>query len=155
MFHEYAEGSFRRTRIPLFWENAQAHYGEGERSLRRALAAIGMAPGVDPASYTHAELTRYGVGHARPLALFYKLFLVDPVHRVANPLCPFVTAGAMHMEFQQHLRPDGLGIDYAYLERFDTWAEIDRIKASIKTWLKATGSGGDDDQTVLSFFSST
>ena len=62
----------------------------------------------------------------RKLSLFYKLFLIDPELRKAQQLCPFVTTGTMHNEFQKYLRPDRLGIDYAYLEDFDTAAELKR-----------------------------
>jgi hypothetical protein len=64
----------------------------------------------------------------RPLQLFYKTFLIDPVERKATQLCPFVTTGIMHHEFQKYLRPDGLGIDYSFLEDFDTKAELARAK---------------------------
>jgi hypothetical protein len=60
----------------------------------------------------------------RPLELFYKIFLVDPLKRKAVPLCPFVTTGIMHKEFQKYLRPDHLGIDYTFLHDFDTKAEL-------------------------------
>ena len=157
VFHEYSDTSARRARrhTPLFWEHAAAHAGQGERSLRRALAAIGMAPGTDPASYPHTALRRYGIGHVRPLNMFYRLFLVDPSTCSATSLCPFVNSGGMHEEFQKHLRPDGQGVDYAYLHGFDTAAEIARIRGSVKAWLKSTGWGGDDDRTVMSFFSGT
>ena len=64
----------------------------------------------------------------RDLSLFYKLFLINPEERKATQLCPFVTSGVMHHEFQKYLRPDHLGIDYAYLEDFDTAAEMLRAK---------------------------
>ena len=60
----------------------------------------------------------------RELSLFYKLFLIDPVKRKATMLCPFVSTGIMHHEFQKYLRPDHLGIDYSYLEDFNTAAEL-------------------------------
>ena len=59
----------------------------------------------------------------RPLSLFYKLFLIDPVARKAVQLCPFVNSGIMHREFQKFLQPNGLGIDYSHLQTFDT-AEV-------------------------------
>ena len=33
----------------------------------------------------------------------------------------------MHREFQKYLRPDHLGLDYTFLEDFDTQAELNRI----------------------------
>lgn len=126
VFHEYAENSARRKKIPMFWEHSEAHKGEGQKSLRRATALIGMAPDLDPTSYEHAESDRYGVGKERALTLFYKLFLIDPKARKAVQLCPFVQTGIMHKEFQKFLRPDGLGIDYSFLEDFSTQAELNR-----------------------------
>ena len=46
----------------LHRENSQAHKGEAKKSLSRATALIGMAPDLDPASYDHSEMERYGVG---------------------------------------------------------------------------------------------
>ena len=77
----------------MFWEHSEAHKGEGQKSLRRATAVIGMAPDLDPTTYNHEELDRYGIGKVRSLALFYKLFLIDAQQRTAVQLCPFVTSG--------------------------------------------------------------
>lgn len=62
----------------------------------------------------------------RSLDLFYKIFLIEPEKRKATPLCPFVSSGIMHREFQKYLRPDHLGIDYSFLDDFDTRAELAR-----------------------------
>jgi hypothetical protein len=55
----------------------------------------------------------------RPLALFYKLFLIDIKRRVSVQLCPFVRLGGMHREFTKYLRPDGMGIDYSKIGDYD------------------------------------
>ena len=62
VFHEYAEMSSRRKKIHMFWENSEVHKGEGQKSLRRATAVIGMAPDLDPTTWDHSELDRYGLG---------------------------------------------------------------------------------------------
>jgi [Skp1-protein]-hydroxyproline N-acetylglucosaminyltransferase len=62
VFHEYADNSKRRSKIHMFWENGGKHQGEAGRSLARAMAIIGMAPDMDPASYDHTEEGRYGLG---------------------------------------------------------------------------------------------
>jgi len=36
--------------------------GMGERSMRRNTAVIGMAPDLDPATWDHSELDKYGLG---------------------------------------------------------------------------------------------
>eukprot|EP01031_Cornospumella_fuschlensis_P023507 gene23507-28513_t len=119
VFHEYADNSARRKKIHMFWENG-GHAGEGQKSLRRATAVIGMAPDVDPKTWDHSEIDKYGLGKVRDLQLFYKLFLIDPTRRKASPLCPFVNPGHMHTHFQPHLRPDGKGLDYSQLANYDT-----------------------------------
>ena len=48
-----------------------------------------MAPDLDPNSWDHSEMDKYGIGHVRDLQLFYKLFLIDPFKRKAVQLCPF------------------------------------------------------------------
>ena len=48
--------------------------------------------------------------------------MIDRERRQAENLCPFVRSGAMHRNFQEHLRADGRGIDYQALQDFDTVA---------------------------------
>ena len=54
---------------------------------------IGMARDIDPSTWDHREIERYGVGTVRDKDLFYKLFLIDPIKRKATQLCPFVKSG--------------------------------------------------------------
>ena len=118
VFHEYAERSARRKKIHMFWENT-GHRGEGQRSLKRATSIIGMAPDVDPSTWDHSEIDKYGLGKVRSLDLFYKVFSINVKERTAVQLCPFVKTGIMHKNFQKYLRPNGLGIDYGPLRDFD------------------------------------
>ena len=67
-----------------------------------------------------ACLIRSTLSIVRPLDLFYKLFLIDPLKRVSVKLCPFVDGGRMHRDFQKYLSSDGLGIDYSKLKDYDT-----------------------------------
>jgi hypothetical protein len=108
----------------MFWEHSEQHKGEAQKSLRRATHIVGMAPDVDPSTYDHTEEERYGLGKVRPLSEFYRLFLIDADERKATQLCPFVTSGKMHRDFQQYLRPDGMGIDYSHLLTYDTAAAL-------------------------------
>lgn len=125
VFHEYADNSKRRKKIHMFWENT-GHAGEGGKSLRRATSVIGMAPDIDASTWDHSELDRYGLGNERDVSLFYKLFLIDPQKRLAASLCPFVTSGVMHRDFQPFLRPDGNGIDYSFLSDYPTKDVLDK-----------------------------
>ena len=106
-----------------------AHRGEGQKSLRRGTAVIGMAPDLDPASWDHSELDKYGLGSVRELSLFYRLFLIDAQKRSAVQLCPFVKSGLMHRNFQKYIRADRLGIDYSKLADFDTRKFLPNQKA--------------------------
>jgi hypothetical protein len=124
VFHEYAVKSKRRSKVHMFWENTK-YAGMGQKSLKRATSVIGMAPDIDPASWDHSEIDRYGLGKVRPLSLFYKLFLINTHERKATQLCPFVKSGIMHREFQINLRSDGMGIDYSSLENYDTRAKLE------------------------------
>lgn len=92
----------------------------GQKSLKRATAVIGLAPDLDESLWDHSELERYGLGTVRSKELFYKLFLINTHARKAVQLCPFVNSGIMHRDFQPYLRADGNGIDYSFLEDYDT-----------------------------------
>ncbi len=121
VFHEYAERSSRRKKIHMFWENSPAHKGEGQKSLKRSMVVVGMARGtIDPESWDHSEIDKYGLGKVRTLKMFYDTFLIDVPAGQAVQLCPFVRGGAMHKQFQPHLSKDGLGINYAELMNFPT-----------------------------------
>lgn len=128
VFHEYAEASARREKVPTFWENSELHVGEAERSLKRSMSIIKLTPGVSAAEWDHTEDQRYGLGKVRDVGEFYRIFLIDPINRTAVPLCPFVNPGIMHKDFVPHLRPDGLGIDYERLRSYDTWDFLSRVK---------------------------
>lgn len=121
VFHEYAERSSRRKKIHMFWENSPTHRGEGQRSLKRSMVVIGMARGtIDPHSWDHSEIDKYGLGQVRTLKTFYDTFLIDVPNGKAIQLCPFVRGGSMHKQFQPKLSADGLGINYANLAHFPT-----------------------------------
>lgn len=107
----------------LLRENT-GHAGEGQKSLRRATAIIGMAPDLDPATWDHREQDRYGLGSVRSLDLFYKLFMIDTNARKSVQLCPFVETGMMHKEFHPYLRPDGLGVNYDKLVDYNTMEHL-------------------------------
>ena len=125
VFHEYAESSERRRPVAQFWENraGSAEARLAEEAMRRLTALAGLDPTPAPrGSFNDALASRYGLGRARNASLYFKLFLIDRQRRQAENLCPFVRSGAMHRNFQEHLRADGRGIDYQALQDFDTVA---------------------------------
>jgi hypothetical protein len=143
VFHEYAVKSKRRSKVHMFWENTK-FVGMGQRSLKRATSIVGMAPDIDPESWDHSEIDRYGLGTVRPLSLFYKLFLIDTHERKATQLCPFVKSGIMHRDFQGLLRTDGMGINYSLLETYDTRAKLEAHLSTIHPrWMQQLESSID------------
>eukprot|EP01036_Dinobryon_divergens_P045489 gene45489-60782_t len=62
VFHEYAEKSDRRKKVPMFWENSQKHRGEAKKSLARSMSIIRMSPDIDPSAWDHREEKKYGIG---------------------------------------------------------------------------------------------
>ena len=111
----------------MFWEHSEAHKGEGQKALRRSMAVVRMALDIEEDTYDHTETDKYGLGQVRDVDLYYKLFLINRTERKAVQLCPFVRPGHMHRDFQKHLRPDGLGIDYGKLVNYDTEKYLKRI----------------------------
>jgi hypothetical protein len=80
----------------------------------------------------------------RSLDLFYKLFLIDVHNRKATQLCPFVRSGIMHKAFHKYLRQDGCGIDYSFLENYDTKTVLeDYLVSQHPYWIKYCNSAID------------
>ncbi len=53
----------------------KGHAGEGQKSLRRATSVIGMAPDVDPTTWDHTEIDRYGLGKGKQAGVFVHVSL--------------------------------------------------------------------------------
>ena len=65
VFHEYKGKSSRRQVIRKFEENTASHEGDERRSMRRSMSIIGMAPDVDPLTWDHDEVDKYGLGDGK------------------------------------------------------------------------------------------
>jgi hypothetical protein len=121
-FHHYAVGDNAkiRNKVHHFWENDNKYAGTGKKAMKRLLGIVHMNPEVDPKTWNHAELDMYGVGLVRTPEKFYELFGIDVVQQTTEKhLCRFVDGdtGKMHKLFHdQHLRRDGMGIDYADID---------------------------------------
>ncbi|RYG69140.1 hypothetical protein EON64_03460 [archaeon] len=89
-----------------------------------------MAPDLDPTTWDHSELDKYGLGTVRTTSQFYELFLIDTHNRKAVQICPFVKSGIMHRDFTKYLRPDFLGIDYSQLTAYNTRKKLDEYLLS-------------------------
>ena len=70
--------------------------------------------GGQESEYTAGTNEMYGAGKVRPASKFFTSFGVHPNERITErKLCNFVSTGRMHHLFHdQHLRKDGMGIDY-------------------------------------------
>ena len=136
------------SQLMRYRENS-GHAGMEQNSLKRGTAVIGMAPDLDPSAWDHSELDRYGLGKVRDVQLFYKLFLINVRTQKTTPLCPFVNSGIMHRDFQPYLRADGLGIDYTYLQEYDTGDTlIHRPRRDQPYWIRQIEKGLTEQNTV-------
>ena len=76
---------------------------------------VHMNPEVDPSSWDHTDVDRYGLGGVRTPEQFYNFFGIDVVKKkTQGHLCEFVDEAAkMHKQWTPLLRGDGMGIDYS------------------------------------------
>ena len=117
-FHSYAKGanSAARNKVPHFWEHSDKYKGEGIRAMKRLLGIVNMNPEVPPSEWDHTEEARYGLGGVRTTSKFYELYGIDVKKKTTERhLCQFVH-NRMHNLFMQHLRKDGMGIDYSKID---------------------------------------
>lgn len=76
--------------------------------MKRLYGLVGM---VDDWRNDPSDL--YGLGNSRPLSKFHNSFGVHPnEHITERKLCNFVSTGRMHRQFHEHLREDGMGLNY-------------------------------------------
>lgn len=74
---------------------------------------VGLDNNADPTDWTSDPDELYAIGPARPLTKFFTSFGVHARERITeHKLCNFVTTGRMHKLFHEHLRDDGMGLDY-------------------------------------------
>ncbi|KAL9183455.1 hypothetical protein ACHAXT_004311 [Thalassiosira profunda] len=113
-FHSYAKGenAKARNKVPHFWEHSEKYKGEGIKAMKRLLGIVNMNPEVDRSEWDHAEEAKYGLGGVRKTSKFYELYGIDVRKKTTQRhLCQFVR-GKMHKKFIEHLRKDGMGINY-------------------------------------------
>lgn len=117
-FHHYAIGpnAAERNKVKHFWDNSNLYKGTGIKAMKRLLGIVNMNPEVNRKAWNHDEEDRYGLGGVRTTKKFYETFGIDVVNKVTeHHLCQFVN-GKMHNMFMQHLRDDGMGIDYSKIQ---------------------------------------
>jgi [Skp1-protein]-hydroxyproline N-acetylglucosaminyltransferase len=115
-FHHYAKLNPERNKVPHYWEHADKFKGKGIGAMKRLLGIVKMNPEVDQSEWNHAEEAKYGLGGARETSKFYKLFGINVKEKTTERhLCQFVQ-NKMHKMFMEHLRKDGMGIDYSKID---------------------------------------
>ena len=116
-FHMYAVGvnKEKRKKIKMFWENQVRYPGVEDISMDRLLGIIQINTlDVSVDEWDHTEEQKYGLGKARDVNQFFDIYGIHLKKKtVEKHLCSFVNVGEMHPMFVQHLRPDGMGIDYS------------------------------------------
>jgi hypothetical protein len=106
--------SSRRGRFYL--DKLEKDKGTGKSSLDRLYGIVKLNPHTPLNSWSHKEEEKYGLGKTRDYSKFFSTFGIHAQERVIEKhLCNFVTSGAMHNMFHEHLRSDGMGIDYGLI----------------------------------------
>jgi hypothetical protein len=115
-FHHYAKLNPERNKVPHYWENANTFKGKGIGAMKRLLGIVNMNPEVDQSEWNHVEEAKYGLGGVRETSKFYELYGIDVRKKTTERhLCQFVK-NRMHIMFMEHLRKDGMGIDYSKID---------------------------------------
>eukprot|EP00912_Choanoflagellata_sp_UC4_P000804 UC4_evm2s506 len=108
-FHPYN----RPKKPPLFWENEKgSHTMDASRSARRYQELFGMELTMPNLDFDRTDMDKYGLGHARPLSKFLRVFGIDFKKRTVRDNCDATLSCRMHLALTKYLRKDGKGIDY-------------------------------------------
>lgn len=120
VFHYYStDPNGKKRKVETFWEHASLYDGVESESKARLAGQIQMlVPTVnednstDTRDWNRIESKKYGIGHVRPIQKFLDTFGIHlETKTVEKHLCRFVGV-PMQKVFVQHLRKDGMGIDY-------------------------------------------
>lgn len=114
-FHIFAiKDNIGRRERHKFWENETLYAGALEKSMARIVGITGMAAGSSSTAndYYHQDEELYGLGKVRDIQTYFRTYGIHPeTSSVEDHLCTFVQE-QMHRQFHQHLRSDGMGINY-------------------------------------------
>lgn len=79
----------------------------------RLFGIIRLLPSKSASSRSYTEEEIYGLGSERDPAKFFTTFGIHVQEKITESnLCNFVSTGGMHILFQEHMKPDSMGIDY-------------------------------------------
>lgn len=99
-----------------FLEHKHLYEGLEGISLKRMHGILGMEIENDEQEYKNDPNELFSTGKARDLVKFWNSFGVHVRERITErKLCNFVSTGQMHKLFHEHLKPDGMGLDYSQI----------------------------------------
>jgi [Skp1-protein]-hydroxyproline N-acetylglucosaminyltransferase len=100
-----------KQEVHSFKEHADKYKGKYAASIMRLLALVDM--GADGEEWDRTEEEKYGTGRVRLTSKMFTCFGIHVESKITErKLCDFVSSGMMHSTFLDHLRIDGMGIDY-------------------------------------------
>ena len=100
-----------KQEVHSFKEHADQYRGENAASMMRLLGLVDM--GADDEEWDRTEEEKYGTGRVRLTSKMFTCFGIHVESKITErKLCDFVSSGMMHSTFLDHLRIDGMGIDY-------------------------------------------
>jgi [Skp1-protein]-hydroxyproline N-acetylglucosaminyltransferase len=96
-----------------FLDHKHLYEGLEKASLKRMHGILGMEDEKEEAKYTNDPDEMFSIGTVRDLLKFWNSFGVHVRERITErKLCNFVSPGHMHTQFHEHLKADGMGLDY-------------------------------------------
>ena len=100
-----------KQEVYSFKDHADKYRGKYAASIMRLLALVDM--GADGEEWDRTEEEKYGTGKVRLTSKMFSCFGIHVETKITErKLCDFVSSGMMHSTFLDHLRTDGMGIDY-------------------------------------------
>lgn len=97
-----------------FLEHKQLYSGLEDVSRRRMHWILGMETEKEESNPPHNSNELFSIGKVRELSKFWNSFGIHVRERITErKLCNFVSTGNMHKVFHEHLKPDGMGLDYS------------------------------------------
>jgi len=107
----YLESKFNLNRY--LQKNAEKYPSLSKTIEDRLFGIVRLLPSKSSSSRSYTEKERYGLGSERDPAKFFATFGIHVQEKITERnLCNFVSTGGMHILFQEHMKPDSMGIDY-------------------------------------------
>jgi hypothetical protein len=100
--------------LKSFLDNRAIYKNAEQTTFLRLYGLLQMDTAGKEESKWETELDElFGVGQSRPIAKFHSSFGIHVRERITErKLCNFVSGGRMHKMFHEHMREDGMGLNY-------------------------------------------